>query len=132
MTPQYSTIKSYDLLCVLKDWTTSYTGDVDTAGSGDISLSFSIVGENPDKYVPPVNLIDVTSKGIATYNGDKPEGMVNRPVDNDNSSSFGFSLKPNKPTVDDGSLFKIPEFSIKSVNSSGESGILGGFSLTGN
>lgn len=139
MTPQYSTIKSYDLLCVLKDWTTSCTGDVDTAGSGDISLSFSIVGENPDKYVPPVNLIDVTSKGIATYNGDKPEGMVNRPVDSDIESSSPFelstkpfSLKPNKPDVDDGSLFKIPEFSIKSVNSSGESGIIGGFSLTGN
>lgn len=75
MTPQYSTIKSFDLLCVLKDWTENYVGDVDSAGSGDISLSFSVVGENPDKYVPPVNLVDVTNCGLGN-SWDRPEDDV--------------------------------------------------------
>jgi len=75
MTPQYSTIKSFDLLCVLKDWTENYVGDVDTGGSGDINLSFSVVGENPDKYVPPVNLIEVTSRGLGNSE-DRPEDDI--------------------------------------------------------
>lgn len=70
MTPQYSTIRSYDLLCVLKDWAENVVGDVDSAGAGDISLSFSVVGENPDKYVPPVSLIDPKARGLQ---GDKKE-----------------------------------------------------------
>ena len=46
MTPQYSTINKYDLLLVMKDFSEDRSGDSD-AGSGDLSISFSIVGENP-------------------------------------------------------------------------------------
>ena len=46
MTPQYSTIKKFDLLCVLKDFMEEYTGDID-GGASDLNISFSIVGENP-------------------------------------------------------------------------------------
>ena len=53
MTPQYSTIKSFDLLCVLKDFQESYTGTVDSGGAADVDLSFSVVGENPDAYEIP-------------------------------------------------------------------------------
>ena len=47
MTPQYSTIRRFDLLCVLKDFSEEYSGDVDTGGT-DLNVTFSIVGENPD------------------------------------------------------------------------------------
>ena len=47
MTPQYSTIKKFDLLCVMKDFSEEYYGDID-AGSQDLNISFSIVGENPE------------------------------------------------------------------------------------
>ena len=47
MTPQYSTIKKYDLLCTLKDFSEEYVGEID-AGGTDLNISFSIVGENPD------------------------------------------------------------------------------------
>ena len=47
MTPQYSTIKKYDLLCTLKDFSEEYVGEIDAGGS-DLNISFSIVGENPD------------------------------------------------------------------------------------
>jgi hypothetical protein len=46
MTPQYSTIRRFDLLCVLKDFQESYSGDID-AGGYDLNVAFSIVGENP-------------------------------------------------------------------------------------
>lgn len=82
MTAQYSTIKSFDLLCVLKDYTETYAGDVDTAGTGDLTLIFSVVGENPDKYVPPVNVID-TKYGGVSHQPDVIEGsndVNNTPV----------------------------------------------------
>ena len=44
LTPQFSTIKKYNLLCVLKDFAEEYSGDVDGGGI-DLSVSFSIVGE---------------------------------------------------------------------------------------
>ena len=46
MTPQYATIRKFNLLCVLKDFEETYSGDID-AGGYDLNLSFSIVGENP-------------------------------------------------------------------------------------
>ena len=46
MTPQYSTIKKYDLLLVMKDFSEEYSGDID-ASANDLTVSFSIVGENP-------------------------------------------------------------------------------------
>lgn len=53
MTPQYSSIKSFDLLCVLKDFQETYTGTVDSGGASDLDLIFSVVGENPDIYSQP-------------------------------------------------------------------------------
>ena len=44
MNPQYSTLRKFSLLCVLKDFSEDYTGEVDSGGS-DLSVSFSIVGE---------------------------------------------------------------------------------------
>lgn len=54
-TPQLSTIKKYVLLLVLKDFTEEYNGEVDSS-AGDLTLSFSIVGENPhDDEEPGMN-----------------------------------------------------------------------------
>lgn len=47
MTPQYSTIRRFDLLCVLKDFSEEYSGDIDSGGV-DLNVTFSIVGENPN------------------------------------------------------------------------------------
>ena len=47
MTPQYSTIRRFDLLCVLKDFAEEYSGDIDSGGV-DLNVTFSIVGENPN------------------------------------------------------------------------------------
>ncbi len=46
MTPQFSTIRRFDLLCVLKEFSEEYSGDID-AGGVDLNVTFSIVGENP-------------------------------------------------------------------------------------
>lgn len=44
LTPQYSTIKKYNLLCVMKDYSIEYVGEIDS-GPADVTVSFSIVGE---------------------------------------------------------------------------------------
>lgn len=49
MTPQYSTIKKYNLLCVMKDYSIEYSGEIDS-GSADVSVNFSIVGETNEYY----------------------------------------------------------------------------------
>ena len=46
MTPQKSSITKFDLLLVLKDFSSEYSGEIDSSGT-DLTLSFSIVGENP-------------------------------------------------------------------------------------
>lgn len=46
MSPQFSTIRKFDFLVVLKDFTEDYQGEIDSSGT-DLSLNFSIVGENP-------------------------------------------------------------------------------------
>jgi putative sterol carrier protein len=50
MTPQFSTIKKFDLLVLLKDFAEEWQGESD-ASSPDLSLSFSVVGENPSDEV---------------------------------------------------------------------------------
>ena len=50
MTPQFSTIRKFDLLCVLKDFMEEYEGDIDAPGP-DLNLVFSVVGENPDNNI---------------------------------------------------------------------------------
>jgi len=39
-------LKKYRLLCVLKDFSEDYVGEID-AGGTDLTVTFSIVGENP-------------------------------------------------------------------------------------
>jgi hypothetical protein len=57
MTPQYSTIQKFDLLLVMKDFSEEYTGDIGD-GAGDLTVSFSIVGENPNEgEIPKVKVI---------------------------------------------------------------------------
>ena len=46
LTPQYGTIKKCNLLCVLKDYTIENQGEAD-ASPTELSVTFSIVGENP-------------------------------------------------------------------------------------
>ena len=61
MTPQYSTIRKFDLLLVLKDFSEEYTGDID-GGAGDLTVSFSIVGENPANVPMKSNTINPPEK----------------------------------------------------------------------
>ena len=55
MTPQLSTIKKYSLLLVMKDFTEESVGEIDSGGS-DLTISFSIVGENPAGEVTATQL----------------------------------------------------------------------------
>lgn len=78
LTPQYSTIKRFNLLCVLKDFEESYSGDID-AGGYDLNLSFSIVGENP----PPDRAGDYekkyNKKSLSNILGGKNPEKLNQP-----------------------------------------------------
>ena len=51
MNPQMSTIQKFDLLLVMKDYSIEYSGETD-ANSPDLTISFSVVGENPDDAIP--------------------------------------------------------------------------------
>ena len=55
MTPQLSTITKYDLLLVLKDFSEERSGEIDPSGS-DLTVSFSIVGENPPDGIADGNI----------------------------------------------------------------------------
>ena len=55
MTPQLSTITKYDLLLVLKDFSEERSGEIDPSGS-DLTVSFSIVGENPPDGIAEGNI----------------------------------------------------------------------------
>jgi hypothetical protein len=46
MTPQKGTINRYELLLTLKDLVEERFGEIEASG-GDLTVSFSIVGENP-------------------------------------------------------------------------------------
>ena len=46
LNPQLNLINKFNLLCVLKDYSEDYIGEVDSGGT-DLTVSFSIVGENP-------------------------------------------------------------------------------------
>lgn len=56
MTPQKSTINKYELLLTLKDFSEERSGEIDGSGA-DISLSFSIVGENPPRETKIKNTV---------------------------------------------------------------------------
>lgn len=61
LSPQYSTVRKFDLLVVLKDYTESYTGEIDSPG-GDVQLRFSVVGENPPEEQPLMSVGDKQDK----------------------------------------------------------------------
>ena len=64
LNPQFNTIKKYDLLCVLKDFSEEYVGEVDSAGT-DLNVTFSIVGENPSyNTVRTINEVFATVKNV--------------------------------------------------------------------
>ena len=46
LNPQLNLINRFDLLCVLKDYSEEYVGEIDSGGT-DLNVTFSIVGENP-------------------------------------------------------------------------------------
>jgi hypothetical protein len=46
LTPQLSTVSKYDLLVVIKDFVEERSGEID-GDPGDLTVAFSIVGENP-------------------------------------------------------------------------------------
>ena len=48
LNPQFNSIKKYNLLCILKDFSEEYVGEIDSGGT-DLNVSFSIVGENPEE-----------------------------------------------------------------------------------
>lgn len=54
LNPQLNLINKYDLLCVLKDYSEEYIGEIDSGGA-DLNVTFSIVGENPNSpYIKPI------------------------------------------------------------------------------
>jgi len=48
LNPQLNLINRFNLLCVLKDFSEEYVGEIDSGGT-DLNVSFSIVGENPEE-----------------------------------------------------------------------------------
>ena len=80
LTPQFGTIKKCNLLCVIKDYTIESQGETDSSPT-ELSVTFSIVGENPSlyesygkdaTYAPPIKTgqKDRTGTGILENLGD--------------------------------------------------------------
>ena len=63
MTPQYFTARAFYLLCVLKDFSEDYTGEVDSGGA-DLNVSFSIVGELEEKPFKSEDRLPITIRPI--------------------------------------------------------------------
>ena len=87
LTPQYSTIKKYNLLCVMKDYTVEYVGEIDS-GPADVTISFSIVGETSEwqerERVDLTNTLDnylnkqtqEVEDFMSAFEGESSEGYV--------------------------------------------------------
>jgi hypothetical protein len=73
MTPQFSTIKKFDLLVLLKDYSIEYSGESE-ANSPDLSLSFSIVGENPS------DVVMTQGSDTPDTSGEKPEENTSKKI----------------------------------------------------
>ena len=86
MTPQFSTIHKYDLLLVMKDFSEEHSGSID-GGAGDLSISFSIVGENPNV------------KGISYTTKNRYYPSENFKEDNTSSSLVGSIVEKGINTV---------------------------------
>lgn len=78
MTPQYATIRKFNLLCVLKDFEETYSGDID-AGGYDLNLSFSIVGENPPLDDAGSIVKAEKKKSLNEILGGKNKDLLNQP-----------------------------------------------------
>ena len=63
LTPQLSTISKYDLLVVIKDFVEERSGEID-GDPGDLTVAFSIVGENPsaDRKKPQIGDVEAMKK----------------------------------------------------------------------
>ena len=71
LTPQLNMIDCYDLLVVMKDFTTERSGDIQ-GEAGDLVVNFSVVGEDPE----PNELL--TDSKVKKYTiGIKPSARVN-------------------------------------------------------
>ena len=70
LTPQYGTIKKCNLLCVLKDYTIENQGEMDSSPT-ELSVTFSIVGENPGDGIDFATDND-------TYTVEEPTGLRDR------------------------------------------------------
>ena len=77
MTPQYSTIKKFDLLCVMKDFSEEYYGEVEGGGQ-DLNISFSIVGENKNENTIRYS---IDENGIGAWQGRNGEKFVSLGAD---------------------------------------------------
>lgn len=79
MTPQLSTIKKYDLLLTLKDMTEESVGDPSPETAGDLTVSFSIVGENPKTEIKVTP--DMPPKIEKVQNGNDYTSIIDSGVD---------------------------------------------------
>jgi hypothetical protein len=63
LTPQLSTVSKYDLLVVIKDFVEERSGEID-GDPGDLTVAFSIVGENPsaDRKKPQIGDVEAMKK----------------------------------------------------------------------
>jgi len=85
MTPQYSTVSKYDLLLVMKDFAEERSGDIDASGQ-DLTVNFSIVGENPRNELTKVTISDATKSKVyappRNNNRGGYESIINGGIDN--------------------------------------------------
>ena len=79
MTPQLSTIKKYDLLVTLKDMVEENVGDPTPGAVSDLTVSFSIVGENPKTEIKtePMQVTQIEK----TVSGTDYTSIINSGVD---------------------------------------------------
>ena len=80
MTPQLSTIKKYDLLVTLKDMVEENVGDPTPGAVSDLTVSFSIVGENPKTEIKTEPMQGVTQIE-KTVSGTDYTSIINSGVD---------------------------------------------------
>ena len=97
LSPQFSTIKKFDLLVVLKDYTESYSGDIDSPGS-DVQLRFSIVGENPPE-----------DDGILKPIVFTPEPEINNNTNETEVTTTEPTTEPKSPEPDKGTQEEQPD-----------------------
>ena len=82
MTPQLSTIKKYDLLLTLKDFSEENNGDsIEAGAANDLSLTFSIVGENPVTEVDRSQVLNIEKIEKVDPNAGNLSSIISSGVD---------------------------------------------------